>query len=147
MSYFYILSEQDKTHIKINRRGWDTISLQTSSNVATCNQEKAHNPQIASEEWRVWTPHVVPQLLRLCPERWDLKTSSFESYWAWFYQIQKALLNCERVPQRHTMANPPGPSSEAADRNACLSVFSLRKVYLHTLKAAAWESSSPSACI
>lgn len=78
MSYFYTLSEQDKTHIKISRRGWVTISLQISSSVATCNQEKAHTFQLASEEWRVWTPDLVAQLLRLCPERWDLKASSFE---------------------------------------------------------------------
>ena len=79
LSYVYTSGEQEKTHLTMGGRDWDTTSPQTPPSVLWHIPAGTSHSQLLPEEQRVWTPHLAPQLSRLPPDRWVPKTSSFES--------------------------------------------------------------------
>lgn len=82
---FYTPGKWENTHIKMGRKGWDTVSI--NPNLGTCY------PVSFSEEQRVWTPPLVLQLLRLPPKKQAPKSPISKRQWGYVYKTHRTIEN------------------------------------------------------
>ena len=59
----------------------ETQAINPTPSTAPHKWEGTSNTQLLPEEQKIWKTYLVPQFLRLSPERWASKTPSSESQW------------------------------------------------------------------
>ena len=88
----FILGRQEGNHIKVDRKGWDTISP-WNAGVMTPIWECTQNLALLSEETKSYTLHWTPQLSWLAPERWVPQAFGFEDHLAHAHEILEVMVN------------------------------------------------------
>lgn len=65
--------------------------------IATHNCKGTHKPELFPEEWRVFTPHLVPQILRPAP--WEIRSQNIyvKANGACIQGPRKAIVNWETI--------------------------------------------------
>lgn len=103
-----------------SRKGWDTMSPYTCPCDGSTQLGGNSGSQLSLGEWRVWIPHLGPQLKGLSHETWPPKKSSSESQWCLWPKMHRP---CETKTQfltaswGLTVTLTPGLSREAAGQH------------------------------
>ena len=74
-----------------------TLPINSTSITVPNDQEETPKYQLLPEEWKVWTSHLAPPLLRVPPKKWAPKTPNSESQSGLHTSDPKTVANREEI--------------------------------------------------
>lgn len=108
-------------------------TINITPNIAPYVWEGSPNSWLLLEDWRVWTPHLVPKHLRLPLDGQNPKTTSSECQQSLCLRSIK-LANKEAILNAHQQSGYPLEAQSREGRWTHPSHFSLKELYLRILK-------------